>query len=170
MTLEEYKKQSKAIYEESANFNGTPEESVKFFEYLSVKYPEVNEFNTKAIECKDITEFKQLANSFGMEFSDDDAAEKLYLILNDSSMQLEIAVKSLANNSELDDEELLSVIGGVNWKKVFKWVGIGVAVVGAAVAAGGAGLALAMDDLDSASGGENSGDDVDDSLKIESDL
>ena len=34
MTLEEYKKQSKAIYEESANFNGTPEESVKFFEYL----------------------------------------------------------------------------------------------------------------------------------------
>ena len=82
MTLEEYKSQCKAIREETENFTGTQEEAIKFLEDLATNYPEVNEFNTKALQCNDVTEFKQLADSFGMRFSDDTSAEKLYTLLD----------------------------------------------------------------------------------------
>ena len=167
-------------------------------------------------ECKDVTEFEQLADSFGIKFNSEDSAEKLYSMLNNSSRQIDIDVKGLVNRAELTDEQLASVIGGVNWKKFWKGVGIGLAVVGAvvltggvgaaiggavgagtaaasafvasaatasvvgagaAVAAGGVvatavgtGLAVGMDKLESAAGGVGSDYDIDDSLKIESEL
>ena len=112
MTLEEYKSQCKAIKEEAENFKGTQEETIKFFEDLATKYPEVNEFNTKALQCNDVTEFKKLADSFGMKFSDDDSAEKLYSLLDGTKKRLQIATKSLENGAELSDVQLKLVSGG----------------------------------------------------------
>ena len=100
MTLEEYKSQCKAIREKTENFIGTQEEAIKILEDLATKYPEVHEFNTKAQECKNVTEFKQLADSFGMMFSSEDSAEKLY-----SSLHIE-------DGMELSDELLEHVTGG----------------------------------------------------------
>ena len=100
MTLEEYKSQCKAIKEEAENFEGTQEETIKFLEDLATKYPEVHEFNTKAQECKNVTEFKQLADSFGMMFSSEDSAEKLY-----SSLHIEDGMK-------LSDEFIEHVTAG----------------------------------------------------------
>ena len=112
MTLEEYKSQCKAIKEKVENFNGTQEETIKFLEDLATKYPEVHEFNTKAQECKNVTEFKQLADSFGMTFSSEDSAEKLYSLLDGTKKRLQIATKSLENGAELSDVQLKLVSGG----------------------------------------------------------
>lgn len=89
MTLEEYKQQIKEIKEASQNFKGSQEEVVKFSEDLANKYPQVNEFNTKAMDCKDLKEFKNLADAFGMKFSSDDSAEKLYSMLQEGKNQME---------------------------------------------------------------------------------
>ena len=113
MTLEEYKSQCKAIKEEAENFKGTQEETIKFFEDLATKYPEVNEFNTKALQCNDVTEFKKLADSFGMKFSDDDSAEKLYSLLDGTKKQLQVATKNLEDGTEVSDENLLYVVGAI---------------------------------------------------------
>ena len=112
MTLEEYKSQCKAIKEEAENFEGTQEEAIKFLEDLATKYPEVNEFNTKALQCNDVAEFKKLADSVGMKFSDDDSAEKLYSFLDGTKKQLQIATKSLEDGVELDDSYLAKVSAG----------------------------------------------------------
>ena len=121
MTLEEYKSQCKAIKEETENFIGTPEEAVRFFDDLAKKYPEVNEFNTKALQCKDVTEFKKLADSVGMKFSDEDSAEKLYSLLDGTKKQLQIATKMLENGVKLGDDELRYVTGGgtVIWDHIY---------------------------------------------------
>ena len=112
MTLEEYKSQCKAIREKTENFIGTQEEAIKILEDLATKYPEVHEFNTKAQECKNVTEFKQLADSFGMTFSSEDSAEKLYSLLDGTKKRLQIATKSLENGAELSDVQLKLVSGG----------------------------------------------------------
>ena len=112
MTLEEYKSQCKAIKEKVENFNGTQEETIKFLEDLATKYPEVNEFNTKALQCKNVTEFKKLADSFGMKFSDDDSAEKLYSLLDGTKKQLQLDQKRLEDGVELSDDGLELVRGG----------------------------------------------------------
>ena len=112
MTLEEYKSQCKAIKEETENFKGTQEETIKFLEDLATKYPEVNEFNTKALECKDVTEFKQLADSVGMKFSNEDSAKKLYSLLINKKTLLNLTTKRLENGAELSDNDLTYVYGG----------------------------------------------------------
>ena len=113
MTLEEYKKQSKEIYEAARNFSGTTqEEAVEFFDKIAQKYPEVTQFNDEAIKCKNIDGFKQLADKFGLAFSSEDSAKKLFSILADSKKQLEKVVKSHENGAELSDYELDSVTGG----------------------------------------------------------
>ena len=113
MTLEEYKSQCKAIREETENFTGTQEEAIKFLEDLATKYPEVNEFNTKALQCNDVTEFKQLADSFGMKFSDEESAEKLYSLLDGTTKQLQLAAKGLDDGAKLDDDALVTITGGL---------------------------------------------------------
>ena len=141
MTLEEYKSQVKEIAEASQNFKGTQEEAIKLFEDLAKKYPQVNEFNTKAMDCKDLTEFKNLADAFGMKFSSDDSAEKLFSMLQDGKKQLEAIVLKLQNGAELSDDVLEGVSAGkwgkAKWKKLGKCVGIGLAV-GTLCALGGA--------------------------------
>ena len=122
MTLEEYKSQCKAIREETENFKGTQEETIKFLEDLATKYPEVNEFNTKALECKDVTEFKKLADSVGMKFSDEDSAEKLYSLLINKKTLLGLAAKHFENDTELSDDELINVTGGLIIQGVVKFV------------------------------------------------
>ena len=112
MTLEEYKSQVKEITQASQNFKGTPEEAVKLFEDLAKKYPQVNEFNTKAMDCKDLTEFKNLADAFGMKFSSEDSAEKLFSMLQDGKKQLEAIVLKMQNGAELSDDDLAAVTGG----------------------------------------------------------
>ena len=114
MTLEEYKQQVTEIKEASENFKGTTqEEAVKFFEDLAKKYPQVNEFNTKGMDCKDLKEFKNLADAFGMKFSSEDSAEKLYSMLQEGKKQLNTLAIKYENGAELDDEILNSVNGGV---------------------------------------------------------
>ena len=112
MTLEEYKSQVKEITQASQNFKGTPEEAVKLFEDLAQKYPQVNEFNTKAMDCKDLTEFKNLADAFGMKFSSDDSAEKLFSMLQDGKKQLKAAALKMQNGAELSDDDLAAIAGG----------------------------------------------------------
>ena len=112
MTLNEYKEQSKRISEEIQNFIGSPEESAKFFEGLSKKYPDVIEFNARAAKCKDIGEFKTLADSFGMVFSSDESAEKLFSLLQDGTRKIEKLVEEMKNEAELSDEMLTNVTGG----------------------------------------------------------
>ena len=113
MTLEEYKKQSKEIYEAARNFSGTTqEEAVEFFDKIAQKYPEVTQFNDEAIKCKNIDGFKQLADKFGLAFSSEDSAKKLFSILADSKKQLEKVVKSHENGAELSNDELDAVTGG----------------------------------------------------------
>ena len=115
MTLEEYKKQSKEIYEAARNFSGTTqEEAIEFSEKIAQKYPEVTQFNEEAIRCKNVDEFKNLANKFGLAFSSEDSAKKLFSILADSKKQLEEAVKNHENGAELSDDELDAVTGGVD--------------------------------------------------------
>ena len=125
MTLEEYKSQCKAIREEAENFKGTQEEQLKFLEDLATKYPEVNEFNTKALQCNNVTEFKKLADSVGMQFSNEDSAEKLYSLLDGTKMQLQISTNRLENGVELSDDFLSGVNGGYEYnpKKFAKSVG-----------------------------------------------
>ena len=112
MTLEQYKQQVSEIHEAVKNFNGTPEKAVKFFEDLAKKYPEACEFNTKAVETKDLDEFKSLADSFGMKFSSDESEEKLFTMIHDSKKQLEAARLRYENGMELSDEDLEGVTGG----------------------------------------------------------
>ena len=112
MTLEQYKQQVSEIHEAGKNFNGTPEEAVNFFEDLAKKYPEACEFNTKAMETKDLDEFKRLADSFGMQFSSDESAEKLFTMLHDGKKQLEALALRYEDGAELSNEALLQVSGG----------------------------------------------------------
>ena len=144
MTLEEYKKQSKEIYEAARNFSGTTqEEAVEFFDKIAQKYPEVTQFNDEAIKCKNIDGFKQLADKFGLAFSSEDSAKKLFSILADSKKQMEKVVKSHENGAELSDDELDSVTGGVD-KIVATAAGTTVAAgTGGGVVAGAALGALA---------------------------
>lgn len=115
MTLEEYKRQSKEIYEAARNFSGTTqEEAIEFFGKIAQKYPEVTQFNEEAINCKNIDEFKKLADKFGLAFSSDKSAKKLFSILADSKKQLEEVVKNHENGAELSDDELDAVTGGVD--------------------------------------------------------
>ena len=123
MTLEQYKQQVSEIHEASKNFNGTSEEAVKFFEDLAKKYPEVNEFNAKAMKTKDLDEFKSLADSFGMHFSSDESAEKLFTMLHEGKKQLEALALRYKDGAELSDEDLSDVTGGV----------VGVMVIGGVV-------------------------------------
>ena len=112
MTLEEYKSQVKEIADASQNFNGTPEESVEFFADLAKKYPQVEEFNTRALGCKDLKEFKNLADAFGMKFSSDDSAEKLFSMLQDGANRFEAAALRLRSGGALNDDDLSLVTGG----------------------------------------------------------
>lgn len=113
MTLEEYKQQVKEIKEASENFKGTTqEEAVEFLEDLTKKYPQVNEFNTKAMDCKNLKEFKNLADSFGMKFSSEDSAEKLYSMLKEGKKQLKAATLKTQNGTELSDDALSTISGG----------------------------------------------------------
>ena len=113
MTLEEYKQQVTEIKEASENFKGTTqEEAVKFFEDLANKYPQVNEFNTKGMDCKDLKEFKNLADAFGMKFSSEDSAEKLYSMLQEGKKQLKAATLKTQNGTELSDDALSTISGG----------------------------------------------------------
>ncbi len=113
MTLEEYKRQSKEIYEAARNFSGTTqEEAVEFFEKIAQKYPEVTQFNEEAMQCKNIDEFRKLADKFGLTFSSEESAKKLFSILADSKKQLEALVKNHENGAELSDDELDAVTGG----------------------------------------------------------
>ena len=130
MTLEQYKQQVSEIHEASKNFNGTPEEAVKFFEDLAKKYPEVNEFNAKAMKAKDLDEFKSLADSFGMHFSSDESAEKLFTMLHEGKKQLEALALRYKDGAELSDETLLQVSGGYDLK-----TGAAGAAIGAATGA-----------------------------------
>ena len=112
MTLEQYKNQSKAIYEESENFKGTPEEAAKFFEGIAKKYPEVTAFNAKALECKDVTEFKKLADSVGMKFSNEESAEKFYSLLNGTCNLLGMPSDTYNSRVALSVEEMNAISGG----------------------------------------------------------
>ena len=108
MTLEQYKSQCEAINKESENFKGTEEEAMQFFENLAQKYAEVNEFNEKALNCKDIAEFKKLADSFGIKFSDENSAEELYSLIADSKKEIDV-IKNYLNSRDMSD-----INGGFN--------------------------------------------------------
>ena len=138
MTLEEYKRQVKEITEASQNFNGTPEEAVKFFEDLAQKYPQVNEFNTKAMDCKDLKEFENLADAFGMKFSSDDSAEKLFFMLQDGKK----AIMSIQNVTKLSDEDKKAVAGGVPMLDTVRSMlaGVGVGYIVGLIEQGGVSL------------------------------
>ncbi len=146
MTLKEYKRQSKEIYEAARNFSGTTqEEAIEFFGKIAQKYPEVTQFNEEAIKCKNIDEFRKLADKFGLTFSSEESAKKLFSILADSKKQLEKVVKNHENGAELSDDELDSVTGGKSVGGIILGAGaVALGVVGgfiAAPATGGTSLA-----------------------------
>ena len=104
MTLSEYKRQSQEIVEILMNFSGKEEEAEKFAKNLLEKYREFGEFNAKALECKDLAEFKNLANGNGMEFESDEEANETFLGLSKGKKEVEKAI--------LSAEELYAVSGG----------------------------------------------------------
>lgn len=117
MTLEEYKSQLKELKNETNSFSGSPEEAVKISEDLSEKYAEVKEFNSQAAICKNLEEFKKVADSFGMKFSSDESAEKLYSVLKEKD--------SSGDGMELSDDDLDSVTGGNAFWIICNIIGLG---------------------------------------------
>ena len=104
MTLEQYKKQVEGLSEAMAGFDDPEEKALKFLENLSQKYAEVSEFNIRAVECKNLEEFKILANSYGIEFSSDDEAKELFRQLTEGAKTLTKMV--------LSEAEMAGILGG----------------------------------------------------------
>ncbi len=115
MTLVEYKRQAQEIAEILMNFSGKEEEAEKFTKNLLGKYREFGEINAKALECKDLAEFKNLANGNGMEFESDEEANELFLGLSKGKKEVEKAI--------LSAEEMSTVSGGLT--RTSKWIGLG---------------------------------------------
>ncbi len=138
MTLTEYKRQAQEIAEILMNFSGKEEEAEKFAKNLLEKYREFGEFNSKALECKDLAEFKNLADANGMKIESKEAANELFLGLSKGKKEVE--------KTMLNMEDLAAVTGGGRqgsiWGRLqgFAAVGAGIAsfislVVGAVAGA-----------------------------------
>ncbi len=104
MTLAEYKRQAQEIAEILMNFSGKEEEAEKFAKNLLEKYREFGEINAKALECKNLAEFKDLADANGMKFESDEEANELFLGLSKGKKEVEKAI--------LSTEEMYAVSGG----------------------------------------------------------
>lgn len=115
MTLEEYKIQVKEIQEAAKNFNGTQQEAIELFENFAKKYPDLNKFNIEAMQCEDLKEFKDLADSFGMKFSSDESAEKLFSTFQENKKQLDTEILKYKNGAKLSAEDLSNVTGGSDY-------------------------------------------------------
>lgn len=125
MTLVEYKKQAQEIAEILISFSGKEEESEKFAKNLLEKYREFGEFNSKALECKDLSEFKNLADVNGMKFESEDAANELFLGLSKGKKEVE--------KTMLNMEDLAAVTGGGGQGSIWGRLQ-GFAAVGAGIA------------------------------------
>ena len=68
MTLAEYKRQAQEIVEILMNFSEKEEEAEEIAKTLMEKYQEFGDFNAKALECKDLAEFKDLDDANGKKF------------------------------------------------------------------------------------------------------
>ena len=112
MTQEQYERDLAAMQAEAKSFSGTPEDAVKFLSELSEKYSDVCKFNEAASACKDLEEFKALADSIGLKFSADEPAEKLFVRLQASKENLSKTIENYKNGAELDNESLGAVSGG----------------------------------------------------------
>lgn len=104
MSLAEYKRQAQEIAEILINFSGKEEEAEEFAKTLMEKYREFGEFNSKALECKNLAEFKNLADVNGMKFESDEKASELFLGLSKGKEEVEKAI--------LSAEEMSAVSGG----------------------------------------------------------
>ncbi len=104
MTLTEYKRQAQEIAEILMNFSGKEEEAEKFAKNLLEKYREFGEINAKALECKNLAEFKDLADANGMKFESDEEANETFLGLSKGKKEVEKAI--------LSTEEMYAVSGG----------------------------------------------------------
>lgn len=104
MNLAEYKRQAQELAEILMNFSGKEEEAEEFAKTLMEKYREFGEFNAKALECKKLAEFKNLADANGMKFESDKEANELFLGLSKGKEEVEKAI--------LSAEEMAAVSGG----------------------------------------------------------
>lgn len=93
MTLEEYKRQAMEIAKILMNFTGKEEEAEEFAKNLMENYSEFGEFNLKALECKNLAEFKSLADANGMKFESEDEAIELFFGLNKGKEEVERALR-----------------------------------------------------------------------------
>lgn len=104
MTLAEYKRQAQELAEILMNFSWKEEEAEEFAKTLLEKYREFGEFNAKALECKNLAEFKNLADVNGMKFESDEKASELFLGLSKGKEEVEKAI--------LSAEDMYAVSGG----------------------------------------------------------
>ena len=109
MTLAEYKRQAQEIAEILISFSGKEEETAEFTKTLLEKYREFGEFNAKALGCKSLAEFKELANENGIKFESDEEANELFLGLSKGKKEVEKAI--------LNAEEMSAVSGGMGSNK-----------------------------------------------------
>ena len=105
MTLAEYKRQAQQIVEILMNFSEKEGGGEEFAKTLMKKYIEFGEFNAKALECKNLAEFKNLADANGMKFESDDEANELFLGLSKGKKEVEKAI--------LSSDEMAVVSGGI---------------------------------------------------------
>lgn len=104
MNLAEYKRQAQELAEILMNFSGKEDDAEKFTKNLLEKYREFGEFNAKALECKNLAEFKNLASANGMKFESEEEANELFLGLSKGKKEVEKAI--------LSAEEMYAVSGG----------------------------------------------------------
>ena len=109
MTLTEYKRQAQEIAEILIRFSGKEEEAEEFAKTLMEKYREFGEFNAKALECKNLAEFKSLADENGIKFESDEVANEIFLGLSKGKKEVEKAI--------LNAEEMSAVSGGMGSNK-----------------------------------------------------
>ena len=74
---------------------------------LEKKYPELSEFNKKAMACNDINDFTEVTDSFGIKFSSNESKKALFEQLK------KVSEINPAVNGELDDDALEAVNGGI---------------------------------------------------------
>ena len=104
MTLAEYKRQAQEIAEILMTFSDKEEEAEQSAKNLLENYREFGEFNAKALACKNLAEFKNLANTNGMTFESNDEANELFLGLSKGKKEVE--------KTMLNMEDLAAVTGG----------------------------------------------------------
>ncbi len=108
MMLTEYKRQAQEIAEILTNFSGKEDDAEKFAKTLLEKYREFGDFNAKALECKNLAEFKNLADANGIKFESDEEANKLFLGLSKGKKEVEKAILRAEEMSAVSGDAGLS--------------------------------------------------------------